>query len=182
MNNTLRSMWASGEIKSPRVQELAAGALKQGAEGLNRLASIGTSGKHRGNMFRDMCAALGEPVGSSSLMYVRIPTTKGDVNHPVLMPHLLFGILKSEKPELFKSAILGGKADCSWFWESENGCKLARSHPVLSSRHKAALRKQFLSGFMGMGECSRTRIRLWSFPGIASWAKVQRRTREWYSP
>ena len=56
---SLKKDWGSGVLSSSRVQEYAAGAKAQGAEGLDRLVNIGCSGKYQGNLYRDILSVFG---------------------------------------------------------------------------------------------------------------------------
>ena len=124
MNQSLKRMWSCGELSSPQVQELAAGAAKQGAVGMDHLAALGASGAQKQNMFRDMCQALGTPLGATCVRYVKVPTVRGLVRHPVMMPHLLLRCIRNERPELFASALLGGHPNCSFFGNQRVAAKL----------------------------------------------------------
>ena len=62
----------------------------QGASGLDRFAEAGAEGMHRGNLFRDVCAAFGEPLGAPAMKWFRILTAHGHCLIPVLLPHFFF--------------------------------------------------------------------------------------------
>ena len=79
--------WAKGKIVSSQVQEYAWGAAHQGAEGIDRMGSIGAAGAHPQNMMRALKALLGMPRGSPSFTWIELPLKSGRVPHPVLLPH-----------------------------------------------------------------------------------------------
>ena len=151
LNQTMKRMWAKGELSSPQVQELAAGALKQGARGTNSFAKIGTSGTRPGNMFRDLVQAFGYPAGAPPLFWANVPTASGIVAHPFMLPHLFFGHLNKNNKEQFLKSVLGMDTDCEFFWSSEEGRKLAEQHPELKHRSPAQLRKTVPLGLHGDG-------------------------------
>ena len=152
LNNTLKRRWAAGELSSPMVQEIAAGALKQGAVGVDGFANIGADGSQQGNLFRDLCSAFGMPLGAPAIEWVRLPFANGKSGlYPVLMPHLFFKQLYTEKPSDFRTAVLGGCEDASDFWASTTGRRFASEHPVLCNRKRNLLRKTIPLGLHGDG-------------------------------
>ena len=73
LNMTLKKRWASGELSSPAMQEIALSAMEQGAFGIDHLAKLGKAGSQPGNVFRDLCSALGMPLGAPAMQWVRLP-------------------------------------------------------------------------------------------------------------
>ena len=61
---SLKKKWATGKLTSPDVQEIAQGAMLQGATGVDHLAAAGSHGKHAQNMQRSLIAAFGLPKGA----------------------------------------------------------------------------------------------------------------------
>ena len=108
LNTSLKRMWAENKISSAVVQEVALNAGLQGASGLDRFAAAGAEGMHRGNLFRDICAAFGEPLGAPAMKWFRIPTAHGHCLIPVLLLHLLNKTLHRENKEFFMLIIMGG--------------------------------------------------------------------------
>ena len=88
LNDKLKKMWASGQLPASEIQELADVAERQGAGGLSRLAASGSHGSWPQNVQRSLISFFGHPVGLPSFSWIRLPTSKGDVLHPVIMPHL----------------------------------------------------------------------------------------------
>ena len=83
LTKSLRKHWASGQLSSPLVQELASGAELQGASGVSSLATAGTSGKHLQNLQRSMLNMFGVPPAAADFTWVRIPLARGMGMHPV---------------------------------------------------------------------------------------------------
>ena len=149
-NNCLKRMWAESNIAFLAVQELSCTVGQQGAMGAEGFAKIGASGVHRGNLFRDLCQAIGVPIGSLAVKWFRIPTEQDSCLFPVLCPHELFKHLHRDKKDLFMSALLGGaENDLAEFWDSTTGKKLARDHPILRGRRRRQLLKTILVGVHG---------------------------------
>ena len=100
LNDSLIRTWALGELTSPKVQELALVALKQGAHSVEVMARAGCSGKRPDNMHRAMVAALGHPTGAPPIDWVDIPLLNKEKcqPHPFIFPHKLFQRLASAKP------------------------------------------------------------------------------------
>jgi len=134
LNQSLRRMWAKGELTSPQVQELASGAAKQGAMGVDKMAKVGSDGCRPGNIFRDLVNAFGYPQGAPRLYWAKVPLEGGLVSHPFILPHLFFAHLFGERKEEFAHAVLGGHKDCRSFWCSDEGKKIASEHPVLKNK------------------------------------------------
>ena len=152
LNMTLKKRWASGELSSPAVQEIALSAMEQGAFGIDHLAKLGKAGSQPGNVFRDLCSALGMPLGAPAMQWVRLPLANRKSSlYPVLMPHRFFQQLYLEQGNTFHAAILGGCDDVHDFWESPSGKQLAAEHPVLQHRRRHLLHKTVPLGLYGDG-------------------------------
>ena len=151
LNSALKQKWASGEMKSPVVQEIASAASTQGAVGLGKLPGVGSSGTQLGNIYRDLCTTFGIPTGSDAIKYVHLPTAQGTSTIPVLLPHIFFRNLYQQKPEEFRKRLLGGHEDLQEFWNSTSGQKLAGAHPDLRGRRKRLLYKTIPLGMHGDG-------------------------------
>ena len=82
-NQTMKQQWAKGELSSPQVQKISEGMMAQHGEGVDRMAAAGGSGKHPQNMQRALISCFGKPAGTPDMTYVRIPSTKGTILHPV---------------------------------------------------------------------------------------------------
>ena len=152
LNNSLRRMWALGELSSPQVQELAMGALSQGAHSIDAMAKAGGEGKNKGNMHRALVAAFGKTAGAPDMFYTDIPVVGGRKSpHPFILPHELFGTLKKERPEQFERTILGPEGECAKFWSSAEGKDMRSKHPVLRQRWATDLCKTVPVGLHGDG-------------------------------
>ena len=97
-NNTLKRDWGKGDISSKRVQEYAMAASQQGAIGLDAVSMAGSSGKNPQNIQRSLLRRFGQPPGSPEISWFNIPTTRGVVPHPFMLPHVWFHSLYHNAP------------------------------------------------------------------------------------
>ena len=85
---SLKRDWASGEIAAKKVQEYAMGAAAQGADDLDKLASLGAHGRYQNNIQRDLLQVFGTPKGARALDWINIPGKNGKLmRQPFIMPH-----------------------------------------------------------------------------------------------
>eukprot|EP00959_Pyramimonas_sp_CCMP1952_P013712 289829-Pyramimonas_sp.AAC.1 len=98
LNRMLKMRWAKGQLSSAAVQDIAHSAMDQGASGCDAFARIGAAGHQPGNMFRDLCAAIGTPIGAPAITWIRMPLETGKKMFPIVMPHLLFEQFLKERP------------------------------------------------------------------------------------
>ena len=92
LSASMRKHWATGRISSPIVQEFALGAVNQGASGggLERLAAAGKAGTQPQHLQRALMSAFGQPKGVPQFRFVPLPAKKGNILHPVILPHDFF--------------------------------------------------------------------------------------------
>ena len=133
----LLQKWAWGTMSAPAVQSLAAAALADGLDHpeVQRLASIGASGKFPGNMHRDLLQVVSNPVGlqeMTSTFPIKLTVNKKAVRDSLLtfiLPHKLFACLFHSLPKAFETCILGGdKSNAGKFW------KAMKHHPFVEAR------------------------------------------------
>ena len=128
----LKSNWASGKMSAAEVQGMAMDALKQGAQGMGDMASLGASGTHPQNCYRALKNALGLPPGAPNFYWARIPTIHGDRTwHPFLLPHEFFASFLNAEPAKWTAAIGGRSGAALEFWQSMRGSDFVRLHPNL---------------------------------------------------
>ena len=140
---TLTQKWGWGKLSAPEVQELAQAAYQDGLrqEDLYKLASIGSWGKHVGNMQRDLMLHMGKTVtlsDSTFLVDFRL-LVKGsswaDTTCTFLLPHKLFANLFHYQPSAFKEFILGGDpSNIKTFWTKFQEHPLVTARPALKNR------------------------------------------------
>lgn len=128
----LRHRWAKGELTSAAVQSLAYSARLQGAQNLDRLSAIGTSGANPQNLFRDLVRVLGMPAGAPPIDWIELPL-KGNRKkpHPVIWPHKWFYTLPAGRPDIWKHRVTGPEGAAYQFWESIRESEFVRRHPYL---------------------------------------------------
>ena len=107
------------------------GAALQGAENVAALSAAGSSGANPQNVHRSLMRLFGVPEGCPEMLWVHLPTKKGRVPHPVLLPHRWFASLASKRPELFASAIRGPDGGCREYWDQMSGTPFVANHPAL---------------------------------------------------
>ena len=107
LNDKLKRAWASGKMSSVMVNEFAQAAQEQGARGLERVSSSGTSGVWPQNIQRNLLTFFGKPAGAPSCTWVLLPTTKGTIAHPVYLPHEFFAILYLDRRDLWEQWVRG---------------------------------------------------------------------------
>ena len=98
LNSSLKKDWGKGILTSRQVQEYASGASQQGASGVDPIASAGNFGKNPQNLQRALLNLFGKPVGSPEISWYNIPTKKGFVAHPFMLPHVWLHSLHSNAP------------------------------------------------------------------------------------
>ena len=65
LTQSLLRDWSRGKVTSKQVQDYAMGAEVQGAGGLKKFGSAGSSGKYVGNIFRDLVRVFGKAKGGA---------------------------------------------------------------------------------------------------------------------
>ena len=106
----LKELWAKGRLSSVEVQRLALNAMKQGCEGMDKMAGIGNSGANPQNLHRGLCALFNEPAGSPGIDWIEIPTKEGPrAPHPVIWPHRFFATYREGNFEKWVKVVRGVK-------------------------------------------------------------------------
>ena len=105
-----------GKISAKQVQEYAFGADQQGAVGMGAAAKAGTSGKHAQNIHRSLLSIFGKPQGAPDITWCEVPTKRGNVLHPFMLPHKWFASLFAHRPDVFASSVKGPEKGCAAFW------------------------------------------------------------------
>ena len=143
---SLKKDWAKGMISAVQVQRYAMGASQQGAEQVAALSKAGSSGRHAQNVHRSLMRLFGIPDECPEMLWVYLPTKRGIIPHPVLLPHRWFVALASKRSELFASAVRGPDGGCREYWDKVSGTPFKDSHPSLDDR---LLSKTIPLGFYG---------------------------------
>ena len=98
---TLKTDWGKGILSSVQVQRYAESAMYSGADGMERMARIGSFGEHAQNLYRGLCNLFGHPVGAPAIDWVEIPTVEGRKTPvPFIFPHI-FSKLYAERPDIW---------------------------------------------------------------------------------
>ena len=80
---SLKRDWCTGEISAVKVQEYVMGAEVQGAIGMSAPARAGSAGRHPQNIHRSLLSIFKIPKGAPDMTWVKIPTKRGNVLHPI---------------------------------------------------------------------------------------------------
>ena len=124
---TLRRDWGQGKLSAKQVVDYMKSAEQQGAEGLPRVSSM----NHPQNLHRSLVAAFGKPKGSPDFVWVELPTTKGVMSHPFLLPHMWFAELHSSSSQSWED-LLGERGAIPFFWRKMAESPFLRHHPHLA--------------------------------------------------
>ena len=90
LTDILKRRWASGQLSSVIVQEIASGAERQGAIDMSGLSGAGAGGRHAQNLQRSLFTVFEMPPAAAYFTWVRIPTSRGVAVHPAFLPHECF--------------------------------------------------------------------------------------------
>ena len=96
---------------------------------LRKMASLGSWGKHNGNVKRDLLAALGTP-SSPEFVFTKVPSVfaksltcapeDGEAIVPIMPPHLVIAFLNQHHRKRFDQLLFGGEYDAgvlTEFWK-----------------------------------------------------------------
>ena len=127
LRKTLLKGWATGEMSSSKVLEIASGAAQQGATGLADMSSLGSH-----NAFRSLQAVFGYPVGAPHMTWLEIPTTAGPrTPHPFLLPHEFFSSYFTHRKKDWTSTMARSGEACFEFWQGMSQSAFVKKHPSL---------------------------------------------------
>jgi hypothetical protein len=133
---SLKKLWAKGRLTSAEVQSLAKSAQDAGAEGLERLSRIGTTGTHAQNLFRYLKALFGQPLGAAPVQWIELPTVRGRKDpHPVFMPHKFLQELYKHRPDVLRARLTGGRGATEMYWSGLQHADFVAHHPFLPRAH-----------------------------------------------
>ena len=165
---SLRRDWGLGKVSAKQVQDYAYGAQRQGAVGLTQVSASGSSGKHPQNIQRALVNIFGAPAGAPEFTWCQVPTKRGMVVQPFMLPHTWFASLCSQCPDKFASSVKGVDAGCAAFWTMMAGTPFFANHTFLD---RAKLDVTIPLGFYGDGGGhSQKTTRSWSSASIRSLA------------
>ena len=105
---------------------------------LVRLSELGSGGRHKEHMWRDLKVHMKEPKLQKALAVLRVPLKgngarleAGEIG--MLYPHMVFSLLYEKYPEKFKKYILGGDAaNVTKFWDEMTDHPSFAGHPMLT--------------------------------------------------
>ena len=101
-----------------------------GADGMERMARIGSFGEHAQNLYRGLCNLFGHPVGAPAIDWVEIPTVEGRKTPvPFIFPHKFFSKLYAERPDIWFERVVGGERGLFGIleWDGRFGVRHAAS-------------------------------------------------------
>jgi len=134
----LITKWSVGEVSAPSVQSIAKAAVTDGANHpeLRSLAALGSEGLYPGNIHNELSKKIRKvPIAEAMIhqcVWVKrhaLATTQ--VEHPMILPHMLFSTLYHKNPEAFMLRVLGGSAsNLPKFWTDMRGHPNFEGHPV----------------------------------------------------
>lgn len=126
--------WAKGKLTSTQLQTLAQKALDQGLPNAEQLAKVGTHGKYKGNIHRDLVSLFGVPSDAPSIRWYEIPTKRGPKTpHPFLLPTEFLTKLYAQASSHHWQTILGGTQNTAgFFWSSLAHTDFVKKHPLIS--------------------------------------------------
>ena len=133
--DALKQSWASGKTSAREVQHLAETAMRQGAVGLDRVASAGNFGANPSNCHRALVNAFGYPQGAPAFDFINIPGKNGLITQPFLMPHKFFASLYHERREIFMRHLCGPLDGIKEYWDNVKHTEFFRGHPLIADLH-----------------------------------------------
>ena len=113
-------------LSSVNVQEYAAGAASQGAEGIGKL-SCGAAQ----NAPRALINVFGLPKGAPPTTWASIPMKGGRCLHPFFLPHHWFQSLHASNRQMWVKIIRGSESAALDFWRSQRDTPFVLHHPNL---------------------------------------------------
>ena len=126
LTDRLKKHWGKGTLSSNLVADIVDGAKTQGATNLPTLASS----NHPQNLQRSLMAHFGKAKGSPDFWWHPVPSKKGRVMHPFLLPHLWIAALFLV-PLVWNSAMVGPSGAASEYWEATKDSPFVQNHPHL---------------------------------------------------
>jgi len=119
------------------LQHMADGTLDTIA--VQKLAKLGNSGRHAGNVWRDLKRMLPTPK-LPKLHYEFLPLKHLKLGRffkpmPMLLPHQLFQAIYHHYPVMFDKLVYGSGDSCSRFWRAVAGGEQFRSLTKQSLEH-----------------------------------------------
>jgi hypothetical protein len=138
----LVTSWAWGEMTPQQVQKIAQLACEDSTEGrrlgrnladLEKLAGLGSCGRHSNNCHRDLVRCLPPtrlcPPAVSEIP-LRLKTTTAPRPQSIFWPHEVFSSIFHQYPEAWKERLCPGSSEISNFWRQMEGTTELASHPV----------------------------------------------------
>ncbi len=132
--------WALGKITSKQIQDYCEGSVVSGCDddAVSAFANLGAHGKAANNIQRDLMRKLKQPVGAPPITFVRCPMLDGDRRKcirdvPILLPHLQFDALQSQRPDFFDEHVRGTDADRRECWGILQRQNFVQYHPILKN-------------------------------------------------
>ena len=130
-------MW--GLLSGVRCQQIAQWAVQDGLDHpeIVILAKLGTSGRHKQNVYSELLRRIPLPRITAALTRITIPVKKlfsvsnGFAQKIILLPHLLLAHLYKHHIHHFRNRILGGsESNIEDFWESQSRHPALVGHPM----------------------------------------------------
>ena len=104
--------------------------------GLERLSRIGATGTHAQDLFRDLKALFGQPLGAAPVQWIELPTVRGRKDpHSVFMPHRFLQELYKHRPDVLRARLTGGRGATEMYWSGLQHADFVAHHPFLPRAH-----------------------------------------------
>ena len=137
LTDLLKRYWATGKLNSKQVQQYAFAARSQGAQHLDDLAGAGAEGNRPQHIQRTLLRLFGRPVGAPEITWISIPTTKGQMPHPFILPHKFFRSLYRGRRDIFGDCVAGPRGSALEYWTAVQGTAFVKEHPSLKEENWA---------------------------------------------
>eukprot|EP00959_Pyramimonas_sp_CCMP1952_P129707 2712578-Pyramimonas_sp.AAC.1 len=143
-NDLLRRRWAKGTLSSPDVIQFAKAAAAQGAQHVGAYA--GRSNLQAKHAFREVCRAIGTPIGAPRISWVELKSSNGDVTfHPFVDPIDTLEAWHAKGPLVFAQRLAGEDGETAKFWHG------LRDHVTYKSNASRISSTTIPLGFHGDG-------------------------------
>ena len=179
----LLKFWAHGQLPATAVQDLAHGAILDGAESdeLGALGKAGHWGANKGSCHRDIMAHFCPQLDLCASWDIIVPcldpktSKETEETASILLPHMMFWQLGINHPEHFHQMF--GTKDLAWFWHNVEHLQDDRlnGHPICLGKRTGLDKRQvqdkpstipiFCHGD-GAEFQSRDSLMIWSWGGI----------------
>ena len=100
---------------------------------MSGLAAVGSHGRNTKQMQSPLLRLFGRPRGAPDFTWVPVPSVRGTVFHPVLLPHEFSGRLYAERRDIFDASVRGPVEASSTFWNALRGSSIVANNAALNA-------------------------------------------------